>query len=251
MRDKFRQLGALSVGKLLFVNTNRTNGIFGVIICGALVVFGMWALVGGGYYGALMVLLGIGGGKFALQIATQKTELYEQGFVAKNIYGSVTGRYTDLKTIVRGAVRYNGVLNTNIHFVTNSGGKVMVSNEKFLKGDDKMDLLLTRSSGALAEVWAKTLESQGEVVWLMNGANPLLKIRKEGILVEGKPGSEGFIPLGQLQFKPAFGMQVQLLKGTEKVVTANSDAANYYVGLALISKLLESQQRSMAAAPRG
>ncbi|HEY1461922.1 MAG TPA: hypothetical protein VGF44_00725 [Terriglobales bacterium] len=241
------------MGKLLFVNTNRTNGISGIVICGVLIAFGIWALLDGGYYsvlGILLILLGIAGVKFFLKITTQKTEIYEQGFISKNMFGSVSGRYTDLKSIVCGAVTYNGVLNTSIHLVTNSGGKVTVSNEKFLKNDDKMDLLLQCASGALAEVWAKKLESQTEVVWLMNGSTPQVKIRKEGLCVDGKAGMEIFIPFGEIQFKPGFALQIQLLNGAGKVATLNSDAANYYVGLALIARLIDHQQRSMAATTR-
>src|SRR3954454_2451419 len=109
------------MGELLFVNTNRANGIFGVILCLAMRAIGLWTTLSGAYPGVVLIPLGIYLGKFCLKIATQRTELYEQGFVSKNIFGSVRGRYADLKSIVRGAVKTNGVLQTNIHFVTNSG----------------------------------------------------------------------------------------------------------------------------------
>lgn len=234
------------MGKLLFVNTNRVNGIFGVVLCLAMVAVGLWTTLSGAYAGAVLIPLGIYLGKFCLKVATQRTELYEQGFISKNIFGSVRGRYADLKSIVRGAVRTNGVLQTNIHFVTNSGEKLTLSNEKFLQGDDKMELLLEHSSAAMAEVWAKNLECQMEVVWLTKGSSPLLKIRKEGVLVEGKTGAEGLIALRQFQIKPLYGLQVQILNGDQEVITVNSGAPNYFVGLVLIA-MLQTKQKSMAA----
>src|SRR5882724_1278634 len=118
------------MGKLLFVNTNRINGIFAVVICLALVAIGIWLTIDGTYVAAIFVPLGILGIKFFLKMATQRTELYEQGFISKNIFGGVRGRYADLKSITRSAVRVNGVLNTNIFLTTNSGQKLIVSNEK-------------------------------------------------------------------------------------------------------------------------
>jgi|SRR5882724_4600311 len=234
------------MGKLLFVNTNRVNGIFAVVLCLALVAIGAGLTLERTYAGIILIPLGILGIKFFLKMATQRTEFYEQGFVSNNIFGSVRGRYADLKSIVRGAVRVNGVLTTNIHFVTNSGEKLSISNEKFLKGDDKMQLLVEQASIAMAEVWAKNLERQTEVVWLTNGSSPLLKIRKDGVLVEGKAGSEGFISLNQFQVKSLYGLDVQILNGDQKVITVSSGAQNYFVGLILIA-MLQPKQRSMAA----
>src|SRR5437667_3738510 len=109
------------MGKLLFVNTNRTNGIVGVGLCLAMAALGVWTTLSGAYAGSVLIPLGIYLGKFCLKIATQQNELYEQGFVSKNVFGGVRGRYADLQSIARGAVRTNGVTQTNIHFVTNSG----------------------------------------------------------------------------------------------------------------------------------
>jgi hypothetical protein len=239
-----------TMGKLLFVNTNRVNGIAGILICAAFAALGVWATLSGNYGWALVIPAGIFGGKFSLKMATQRTEFYEQGFISKNIFGGVRGRYADLKSIVRGAVRMNGVTQTNIHFVMNSGEMLSVSDEKLLKTGDQMQLLLEFSSAALAEVWAKTLESQTEVVWMMKGSAPLLKIRKEGVLVEEKPGAATLIPLAQIQFKSSLPLQVQILNGTESVISVNSGASNYFVGRSLIAKLIENQQRSMVATHR-
>lgn len=212
---------------------------------------GVGAALSGAYIGILFVPLGLFGGKFCLKIATQRAELYEQGFVSKNIFGGVSARYADLKSIARGATSKNGVLQSRIHFGTQAGEKVIVAHEVFRKGDNKMQLLLDHACGALAETWFKTLERKTEVVWLMKGSSPLLKIRKEGLLVESKPGPDGLIPLNQLRVQPLYGLEVQIFNGDKKVLTANSGAENYYVGLTLIEKLIEKQQQSMAATTRG
>ena len=235
------------MGKLLFVNTNRVNGIAGIVICIALVLLGAWGALSGTYVAALLIPAGLYGAKVCLKMATQRTEIYEQGFISKDIFGGSRGRYAELKAISRDAIRTNGVLQTHIHFVTNSGEKLTISNEKLLRGDDKMQLLLKLSTAAVAEGWAKTLEKQTEVVWLTQDSSPLLKIRKEGIIVEGKAGSETLIPLGQFQTKPLHALQMQILNGDQKVIAVNSAASNYFVGLTLIENLISKQERSMAA----
>ena len=70
-----------------------------LVICVALVAIGIWLTLDGTYVAAILVPLGILGIKFFLKMATQRTELYEQGFVSKNIFGGVRGRYADLKSI--------------------------------------------------------------------------------------------------------------------------------------------------------
>lgn len=235
----------IHMGKLLFVNTNRVNGIAAVALCLGLAALGVWLTISGTYVGAILIPLGLLGCKFFLKMATQRTELYEQGFVSKNIFGGARGRYADLKSISRSAVTVNGVLNTDIFFTTNAGEKVIVHNEKLLKGDDKMQLLLEHAVTAMAETWMKKLERETEVVWLTNGANPV-KIRKDGVLVEGKTGPEGFISLGQFNTKPVYGLEVQILNGEQKVLKVNSGLPNYFVGAMLIS-MLANKQRSMAA----
>ena len=45
---------------------------------------------------------------------------------------------------------------------------------------------MEQASTAMAEIWAKNLERQTEVIWLMDGSKPLLKIRKDGVLVADK-----------------------------------------------------------------
>lgn len=234
------------MGKLLFVNTNRANGIFGLIVCAGAICVGIWAAVGGAYAGLLMVPLGLLGGKFCLKMATQRAELYDQGFTLKNCFGQVTARYADLKSITRGAVSRNGVLQTNILFTTQSGETATITNEKLLKGDDKMELLLDRSCAALAETWAKALDRQTEVVWLVRGSSPLLKIRKDGVMIEGKSGADGFIPLSQFMAKQAYGLDVQLLNGDKKVMTVSSGEPNYFVGWALLDAITHQQQAKAA-----
>lgn len=234
------------MGKLLFVNTNRANGIVGLIVCAGAICVGIWAAFDGAYAGLIMVPLGLLGGKFCLKIATQRAELYEQGFASKNIFGQISARYADLKSITRGAVSRNGVLQTHILFTTQRGETATITNEKFLKGDGKMELLLDRSCAALAETWAKTLDRQTEVVWLVRGTSPLLKIRKDGIMIEGKSGADGFIPLGQFAAKQAYGLDVNLLNGDKKVITVSSGEPNYFVGWALLDVIARKQQAKAA-----
>jgi hypothetical protein len=47
----------------------------------------------------------------------------------------------------------------------------------------------------------KTLDCQKELVWIMNGASPLLLIRKDGVIFQGKSGAEEFISLNEVQLK--------------------------------------------------
>ena len=234
------------MGKLLFVNTNRVNGIVGLIVSAAAVMVGLWAASVGKYGGLVIVPLGLFGGWFCLKMATQRTELYEQGFVSNSIFGGLSARYADLKSILRGATLTNGVLQTNIIFTTQQGKTVTISNQKFLKGDDKMQMLLDCSCNALAETWAKTLGRKTEVVWLQRGSSALLKIRKEGVLVEGKPGAEALIPLNQFNIKDGYGLDAQIRSGDKKVMTVSSAEPNFYVGCALLDMLARNSQ-SLAA----
>jgi ribosomal protein S1 len=109
---------------------------------------------------------------------------------------------------------------------------------------------------ALAQSWAKTLEKQTEVVWLTKGDAPWLKIRKDGVLVEGGVGSEGFIPLNQFSTRQGSGLRasilpIEILNGDKKVLAVSSGDRNYFVGLSLIDQLMRKQQPSMAATNRG
>ena len=235
------------MGKLLFVNTNRTYGIFGLIVCSGAILAGMWMAFGGAYAGLALVPLGLLGGKFCLKMTTLKTELYEQGFVSRHIFGGVSGRYADLKSIARGAVRTHGVLTTNIHFVTQTGEKVTVS-EEALGRDDKMAQLLNYSGKAMATTWMKTLDRQKEVPWITKNSTPILKIRHDGVIVEGKMESDGFIPLRELELKPGHGLSVDVCRGDRKIVVVESAVANYFVGEMLVSKLAESQRALGATA---
>jgi hypothetical protein len=231
------------MGKLLFVNTNRVNGIAGVIVCALIIVMGAWLGIDGTYAGFLLVPLGLFGGKFSLQLATQKSEIYEQGFVTSNCFGSVRARYADLKGISRSAMRVNGVLNTNVYFSTHSGEKATLSREA-LRNDEKMTLLLDQACGALAGTWMKTLERQKEVVWIENGAEPLLRIRKDGLIFRGKTGTEEFIALNEVQLKGKYPSTVDICRGETKITNVSSASPNYFVGEALIGMLLENQRRS-------
>lgn len=239
----------LRMGKLLFVNTNRTNGIVGLVACLVFVVLSGSAVVEGQYLGLLGVALALFLGKFCLTIASERTEIYEQGYVSKNLFGSQSGRYADLKAIARGAIRTNGVVTTRVHLVPQSGKPLVVSSEGFLKGDKESKLLMDRACSSLAETWAKRLERDKEVVWLSTSAS--MKIRKEGVLLEGASGADGLIPLSQLrvQAMPS-GLSVDLLNGERRILSVNSGEPNYYVGLALIAMILEKQTNSFAAGAR-
>jgi hypothetical protein len=231
------------MGKLLFVNTNRANGIFGVILCAAAIAAGVWCGLDGTYAGILLVPAGLVGGKFFLKLATTRSEIYEQGFITKSWFGSVTGRYSDLKAVSRHAVRVNGVLNTTVSLAMKSGGGVTMTRESIGRTDkDKMVLLLDYACQSLASSWMKTLERQQEVLWLVNGTNPV-RIRKDGILFQGKNGADEFIPLNELQLKSGFLATVDICRGDMKVAKVNAAESNYYVGETLIAMLLENQRR--------
>src|SRR5262249_9623242 len=106
---------------------------------------------------------------------------------------------------------------------------------------------LHKASTGMAETWMKTLERQTEVVWLTDGAKPLLKIRKDGVLFVEKSGTEIWIPLNQFNIKPVHGLDVQIFNGDQKIVKISVGAINYYPGQELIG-MLANKQRSMAAA---
>jgi hypothetical protein len=231
------------MGKLLFVNTNRVNGIAGVIICAAIVLIGAWLGIDGTYAGFLLVPAGLFGGKFSLQLATRRSEIYEQGFVTKDCFGSVSARYADLKGISRYAVRVNGVLNTNVYFSTQSGEKAILTREA-LRNDDKMEQLIGHACEALAGTWMKTLERQKEVAWIMDGTNPILRIRKDGIIFQGKTGTEEFIALNELQLKAKYPGTVDVCRGATKVTNVSSASSNYFVGETLIAMLNENRQHT-------
>jgi hypothetical protein len=233
------------MGKLLFVNTNRVNGIFGVILCAGAIAAGVWYGLDGTYAGFLLVPGGLFAGKFLLKLATMRSELYEQGFVTTSCFGSVTARYGDLKSISRFAVLRNGVLNTHIYFVTQSGERVAMIKESILQ-DDKMAQLLGNACESLASTWMKILDRQKEVLWIAEGTSPILRVRKDGVVFQGKSGADEFIPLNQLQMKSGYAAAVEICRGDTKVVKINSSAPNYFVGETLIAMLLENQRRPAA-----
>jgi hypothetical protein len=233
------------MGKLLFVNTNRVNGIFGMIVCAVAIAAGVWFGLGGAYAGILLVPGGLFAGKFCLKLATMRSELYEQGFVTTSCFGSVTARYGDLKSISRFAVRRNGVLNTHIHFVAQSGERTTMSKES-IGQDDKMAQLLGHACESLASTWTKTLDRQKEVVWIAKGTSPILRVRKDGVVFQGKIGTDEFIPLNQLQLKSGHLATVDICRGDAKVAKVNSADPNYFVGERLVAMLLENQRRPAA-----
>lgn len=241
-----------AMGKLLFVNTNRTNGIFGVIICAALVACGVGLGIEGTYVGILLVPAGLFGGKFCLKLATTRSEIYEQGFITKSWFGSVTARYADLKGISRYAVRVNGVLNTSVYFLTQSGEKVTMTRESIR--NDKMTQLLDYACESLATTWMKTLDRQKEVVWLVKETVPYLRIRKDGVVYQGKnaqgmTGADEFISLNELQLKSGPLATVDICRGDTKIAKVNSAESNYFVGETLIAMLLENQRRPAETQP--
>jgi hypothetical protein len=242
-----------AMGKLLFVNTNRTNGIFGVIICAALVACGIGLGIEGTYAGILLVPAGLFGGKFCLKLATTRSEIYEQGFITKSWFGSVTARYADLKGISRYAVRVNGVLNTSVYLATQSGEKAVITRES-VRNHDKMTQLLDHACRALASTWLKTLERQKDVVWLVKGTTPTLRIRKDGVVytgtnAQGLTGAEDFISLSDLQLKSGPLATVEICRGDTKIAKVNSAESNYFVGETLIAMLLENQRRPAETQP--
>jgi hypothetical protein len=233
------------MGKLLFVNTNRTNGIFGIIICVAVIAAGVGLGLEGTYAGILLVPAGLFGGKFCLKLATMRSELYEQGFITKHCFGSVTARYADLKSISRFATRRNGVLNIHIHLHTQSGEVASIMDES-IRQNNKMLQLLDHACKSLASTWMKTLDSQKEVVWIVKGTSPVVRLRKDGLVFQRENGAEEFISLNELQLKPGYATAVEICRGDVKVTNLNSSESNFFVGEALIAMLLENQRRPAA-----
>ncbi len=233
------------MGKLLFVNTNRTNGIFGVLICAALVAAGVGLGLEHNYPGILLVPAGLFGGKFCLKLATMRSELYEKGFINASCFGSVSARYADLQSISRYGVRVNGVLNTHVYFVTKSGERVVIARES-IRQDDKMIQLVSHACGSLASAWMNTLEHQNEVVWIADKTGPILRLRKDGVVFKGKMGADEFIPLNDLQLKPGPLTLVDVCRGDAKVVRLNYADRNFFVGETLVAMLREKQRNPTA-----
>jgi hypothetical protein len=237
------------MGKLLFVNTNRMTGIFGVILCAGVIAvgvsYGLDRTFAGFLLGILLVPVGLFSGKVLLKMATMRSELYEQGFVTRSWFGSATARYSELKAISRFAVRRNGVLNTHIHFATQSGERVTMIREA-LGRDDKMAQLLGQACESLAGTWMKTLDRQKEVVWIVKGTSPVLRVRKDGVVFQAENGADEFIPLNELQLKSGYAGAVEICRGAAKVAKVNPAESNYFVGEALIAMLLENQRRPAA-----
>jgi hypothetical protein len=232
-------------GEIVACKHESSNGIFGIIICAGAIAAGVWFGLGGAYAGLILVPGGLFAGKFCLKLATMRSEIYEQGFVTNSWFESVTARYKELQSISRFAVRANGVLNTHVHFVTQSGEEATLIREA-LGHDDKMAQLLAHACESLASTWMKTLNCQKEVVWIMNGASPLLPIRKDGVIFQGKSGAEEFISLNEVQLKSRYAATVDICRGDAKVTNVNSASPNYLVGETLIAKLLENQRRPAA-----
>jgi hypothetical protein len=235
------------MGKLIFVNTNRIYGIWGVILCSAMIFGGAYGVIHGSYIYIFVALFGAVCSKVCLKIASQRTEVYEQGFVMKNLFEQVSGRYADQKSLVRAAFVRNGVMTTQVIFITPSGKRVLVSDETLRRNDKKMDQLMDLACNAIAEKWAKTLEHQSDVVWIENGTAPLIKIRKDGLVVSEKTGAESFLPLNQVRYKQAFGLKLDILNGDRKVLTVDTNAHNFFVGQTLIAMLLKRQSQAFAA----
>lgn len=234
------------MGKLLFVNTNRITGIFGVILCAGVIAvgvsYGLDGTFAGFLLGFLLVPVGLYAGKVLLKMATTRSELYEQGFVTTSWFSTGTARYSDLKAISRFAVRRRGVLNTHIYLVTQSGERATIIRES-LGNDDKMWQLMDYACKSLAGTWMKTLDRQKEVVWIVKGTIPILRIRKDGIVFQGRNGADEFIALNELQLKVGFLATVDICRGDTKVLQVNPAESNCFVGEMLIAMLLENQQR--------
>jgi hypothetical protein len=163
----------------------------------------------------------------------------------RSCFSSVTARYGELKSISRFAVRRNGVLNTHIHFVTQSGERTTMSKES-IGQDDKMEQLLGHACESLASTWMKTLDRQKEVAWIAKGTSPILRVRKDGVIFQGKIGTDEFIPLNHLQLKSRPFATVDICRGDTKVANVNSADPNYFVGERLVAMLLENQGRPPA-----
>jgi hypothetical protein len=232
------------MGKLLLVNTNRIYGWWGVMMCAGAILGGIYGAVVGAYAALGLTVVGAAAIKICLRMATQRTEVYECGFSSTSMFGKVSARYADLKSISRTSVTRNGVVNTMLFFGTQNGERVQIVTEKLLKQDERIQDVLERACGALAETWEKRLDKQKEIDWIVNGSQAVLKIRKEGVLVEGNP--VGLIPLDQFQIQSK-GWLFAVCKGEQKVTTVNAASANYYTGLMLIENLRKANSKAMFA----
>jgi len=99
--------------------------------------------------------LGLLLGKFCLKTATQRSELYEQGFISKSIFGKPKRplRGPEVDHPRRGQDEWGG--NARVHLVAQSGERLIVSREALGKGDQESQLLMDRACRGLAETWAK------------------------------------------------------------------------------------------------
>jgi hypothetical protein len=99
----------------------------------------------------------------------------------------------------------------------------------------------------MATSWMKALERQKEVTWITKDSKPFLRIRKDGVILQGKTGVDEFISLNQLQLKAGFAMTIEIWNDNRKVGTVNAAEKNYFVGATLIAMLIEGQQRPAMA----
>jgi hypothetical protein len=112
-----------------------------------------------------------------------------------------------------------------------------------IRRQDDMAQLMGHACESLACTWMKTLDRQKEVVWIVKGTRPILRVRKDGVVFQGENGADEFIPLNELQLKSGYAATVEICRGAAKVAKVNSAESNYFVGEALIAMLLENQRR--------
>ena len=150
-----------------------------------------------------------------IEDAFDAAEIYEHGFVTTTWFGAVSARYGELTSIFsfcrqgqRRAQRPRSLRYT----VRRKGALI----REALGHDDKMAQPLGHACESLAGAWMKTLDRQKEAVWIMNGASPPLRIRKDGVVFQGKSGADEFIPLNEVRLKSRCAATVDICRGDAK-----------------------------------
>jgi hypothetical protein len=111
--------------------------------------------------------------KPCVRIATQRTEVYEHGFVARSLFGTVSARFEDLAGILRSAINRSAVLTTMVRFQLRDGRRVSISREVFAnRPDDEMTIVIDNSCNDLALRWLSRIERARKIPWLEGTSNP-------------------------------------------------------------------------------
>ena len=246
------------MGKLLFVNTNRVNGWFGVVLCFGAIVLGLvWTAMAVGFgrfhadpgdwklflpTGLVFVAGGAMALKYCLVVATQRTTLYEHGFVSESIFGRLELLYADLQGISRGAIARSGVRTTVVRLVTKGKRNIRISRETFLnRQDEQMATLVENACRDLAQRWIERLRKEQEIDWMMERNRPVLRLRKDGVLAFAKDGSQEFVPFSHFGIEDVPGtLDCWILNMQKRVRYVNTAWPSFYAGIHALELLKKS-----------